>query len=114
MHNVRVGEQHRPMRVVELEDTAVAFLRLCDIEVGSAWSTDRLTDTRRRAESEARLLYSYAVDAECKALGRTSVDEEVRARLDQRLAEDARYAGLLQFVELAREAEASSMTLVFD
>ena len=114
MHHLRVGERHRPARAVGLNDAAVAFLRLCDIEVGSAWATDRLTDARRRLESEARLLRSYATEAECKAVGRTSVDAEVRARLSSRLATDARYQAALSFIELAREAEASSMTLVYD
>ena len=112
MHNVRPGEQHRPSRAVELTKEAIAFYRLCDLELPSAWALDRLTEIRRRMESEAKLLESYATEAECRALGRTRVDDEVRARLRARLANDARYTAATQFVELARDAEARAMTLV--
>ena len=118
MHNVRAGERHRPTRAIDVDEAAVAFLRLCDVELGSAWSTDRLTDTRRRLESEARLLHSYAVDAERKAAGTTgfgdALDEGGRARVRDRLASDSRYLAVTRFVEIAREAEASAMTLVYD
>jgi hypothetical protein len=112
MHNVRPGEQHRPSREVELTREALSYYRLCDLEVPSAWSTDRLTEIRRRMESEAKLLESYAKEAECRALGRAQVDDEVREKLRARLATDARYLAATQFVELARDAEARMMTLV--
>ena len=112
MHNVRPGEQHRPARSIELDSAAIAFLRLCDVEIGTAWATDRLTEIRRRIESEVRLLRSYVTEAECKSLGRATVDPEIRARVADRLATDVRYLAVSRFVELAREAEASAMTLV--
>ncbi len=107
MHSVRPGEQHRPSRAIELDDAAVAYFRLCDLEVGSAWALDRLTDVRRRMEAEAKLLESYATDAESRL---TRAD--LRGRVAQRLANDARYRAVTQFVELAREAENRLMTLV--
>lgn len=88
MHNVRPGEQHRAARAIELDAPAVAYLGLCDVEVGSAWALDRLTDVRRRMEAEAKLLELY---------GRTT---------------SAEYAAAKQFIELAREAEDKLMTLV--
>lgn len=88
MHNVRPGERHRAARTIELDAPAVAYLGLCDIEVGSAWALDRLTDVRRRMEAEAKLLELY---------GRTT---------------SAQYAAAKQFIELAREAEDKLMTLV--
>ena len=114
MQNVRAGERHRPAAAVELDTVAVAFLRLCDVEVGSAWSTDRLTDLRRRLEGEARLLHSYAVDAHRKAHGEVALDEPARAAIAQQLGDDPRLRALTRFVTLAREAEASAMTLVYD
>ena len=114
MHNVRPSEKHRPMRAIELDEASVAFLRLCDVVVGSAWATDRLTDVRRRIEEEARLLRSYAIDAECSARGRRQVDDEVRAAVAARLRDDPRSRALATFVELAREAEGLGMTLVLD
>jgi hypothetical protein len=113
MHNVRPGERHRPAREITLADSAVAYLRLCDVEPSMAWSTDRLSEVRRRIESEARLLHGYATEAECRTSGRATVDAEVRARIAARLATDPRYVAVQQFLELAREAEAASMTLVY-
>ncbi len=49
---------------------------------------DRLTEVRKRMESEARLLRAYVTEGECKALARTTVDDEVRARIAARLAAD--------------------------
>jgi hypothetical protein len=95
MHNVRPGEQHKPSRAIDLDATAVTYLRLCDIEVGTAWALDRLTDVRRRMEAEAKLLELYA-----------------RSRTDEPLAADHRYLAVRQFIELAREAEEKAMTLV--
>lgn len=112
MHNVRPGERHRPSRSIELDGRATAFLGVCDVEVGSAWATDRLTDVRKRMEAEERLLRSYALDAVCKALDRTKVDDDVRAELEKRLASDHRHVAVARFVELAREAESLAMTLV--
>ncbi len=112
MQNVRSGEQHRPLRAIDLDEQAVAFLRACDVEPGTAWATDRLTEVRRRLESEAKLLRAYVTDAECRALGRTSVDDEVRPRIAARLASDVRFVAVQRFVELAREAEMQAMTLV--
>ena len=111
MHNVRPGEQHRPSRELMLEPAAVAFLAVCDVEVGTAWALDRLTEVRRRMESEAKLLRSYAITAACKSLGRATVDEEVRAEVSAKLASDVRFSAVEQFIELARQAEASAMTL---
>lgn len=107
MHNVRPGEQHKPSRSIELDAEGIAYLRLCDIEVGSAWALDRLTDVRRRMEAEAKLLESYATDAESKI-----AQTELRARVAERLANDHRYRAVAHFVELAREAENRLMTLV--
>lgn len=112
MHNVRPGERHRPARSIELEPAAVAFLALCDVTVGTAWALERLTEVRRRMESESKLLRSYAIEAVCKAMQRQTVDDEVRAAVQARLASDVRFAAVERFVELAREAEAKMMTLV--
>ncbi len=114
MHNVRPGERHRPARVESIDAAAAAYLALCDLELGAAWSGDRLTEIRRRMESEANLLRAYALEAECKAAGRASVDDTVRARVAERLASDARHRAVRTFVELAREAESRAMTLVYD
>jgi hypothetical protein len=113
MHNVRPGEQHRPSRAVELDPAAVAFLAACDVEVGTAWALDRLTEIRKRMESESKLLRAYVIESTCKAMQRTVVDDEVRAAVRDRLATDHRYVAVEQFVVLAREAEAGMMTLVF-
>jgi hypothetical protein len=109
MHNVRPGERHVPAQARELDDAAVAYLRLCDVEPGSAWATDRLTELRRRMESEAKLLESYAIDAERKA---GAVD--LRASVASRLSSDARWKAVQELLELAREAESKAMTLVYD
>lgn len=114
MHNVRPGERHRPARVAPIDAAAVAYFALCDLELGSAWSTDRLTDVRRRMEAEANLLRAYALEAECKAAGRASADDAIRARVSERLASDARHQAVRTFVELARDAESRAMTLVYD
>ena len=114
MHNVRAGERHRPTRSIVVDDAAASYLRLCDLEPGSAWSTERLTDLRRRLESEARLLHSYAVDAERTSSGTTPLDASARTRVTDRLASDPRHVALTRFIELAREAEESAMTLVYD
>lgn len=99
MHNVRPGERHVPSRAIELDAAAVAYLRVCDVEVGHAWATDRLTDIRRRMEAERKLLESYARDA-----------GKDRAAL----AADPRWVAVNAFVELAREAEDALKTLVYD
>jgi hypothetical protein len=78
-----------------------------------AWLTDRLTEVRRRMESEARLLHGYATEAECRASGSATIDDELRARIAARLSRDPRYVAVQRFVELAREAEAGAMTLVY-
>jgi len=109
MHNVRPGERHLPSRSLELAPPAVAYLGLCEVELGNAWATDRLTDIRRRMESEAKLLESYAIDAERKA---GAVD--LRASVTARLSADHRWNAVQQFLELAREAENAAMTLVYD
>lgn len=109
MHNVRPGERHQPSRAVTLDAPAVAYLRLCDVEPGNAWALDRLSDVRKRMESEARLLHSYATDAE-----RAQGDADLHARVAARLASDARHVAVQTFVELAREAEQAGKTLVYD
>ena len=109
MHNVRPGERHRPSRAIAVEPPGVAYLRLCDVEVGTAWAMDRLTEIRRRIESEAKLLHAYATDAE-----RPAGAEGLRERVAARLAADARHTTLERFLELAREAENAAMTLVYD
>ncbi|MGZ3416794.1 MAG: hypothetical protein ACXVEE_02955 [Polyangiales bacterium] len=109
MHNVRPGERHQPSRVVTLDAAAVAYLRLCDVEPGIAWALDRLTEVRRRMESEARLLHSYATDAE-----RAQGEADLHARVAERLRNDARHRAVQTFVELAREAEQTAKTLVYD
>jgi hypothetical protein len=107
MHNVRPGERHHPSRVVALGAEAVAYLRVCDLEPGAAWSLDRLTDVRRRMEAEAKLLESYARDAARGA-------DDRAAAVAARLAADPRHAAVSAFVALAREAEDKLMTLVYD
>lgn len=113
MQSVRPGEQHRPSRSIELDRAATVYLGVCDVEVGTAWATDRLNEVRKRMEAEERLLRSYALEAACKSLGRATVDAEVRADLEKRLQQDHRHVAVTKFVELAREAEALAMTLVF-
>lgn len=107
MHNVRPGERHVPSRAIALEGPAVAYLRVCDVEPGAAWALDRLTDVRRRMEAEEKLLESYARDAERGAA-------DPKQAVSTRLAADARWVAVAAFVELAREAEAKMMTLVYD
>ena len=107
MHNVRPGERHLPSRSQPLGPAAVAYLGVCDVELGTAWSLDRLTDIRRRMEAEERLLESYARDAE-----RAAADP--KAATAARLSADERWLAVHQFVELAREAESKLMTLVYD
>ena len=114
MQNVRAGEKHRAYRTIPVDATATRYFAVCELAIGTAWATDRLTEVRRRMEAELGLLRSYATEAECKATGRNAVDEGLRANIADRLGRDARYVAVQRFVEMARDAEGEAMTLVYD
>lgn len=112
MHSLRDGRAHVPWKSIELDDADVATLRLCDVEVGRAWALERLTDLRRRLEEEARFVRTGITHDACRALGRASVDDEVRSLVAAKLRDEPRLRTFDRVVAMAREAEQALMTLV--
>ena len=112
MHSLRDGRAHVPAKSIELDAADLITLRLCDVEVGKAWSLERLTELRKRLEEEARFVRTTLTHDICRALGRTSVDDQIRSVIATKLADEPRLKTFARVVEIAREAEQALMTLV--